>query len=60
MDDIGEVAEVAINYFETFFQLGTYDRMEECLNTVPQRITIDMKEELSRPYSVEEVKAALF
>ena len=60
MDDIGEVAEVAINYFETIFQSGTCDRMDECLNTVPQRITTDMKEELSRPYSVEEVKVALF
>ena len=60
VDDIGEVAEVAINYFETIFQSGTCDRMDECLDTVPQRITTDMKEELSRPYSVEEVKIALF
>ena len=60
MDDIGEMAEVAINYFETIFQSRTCDRMDECLNTVPQRITTDMKEELSRPYSVEEVKVALF
>ena len=35
MDDIGEVAEVAINYFETIFQSSTYDIMDECLNTVP-------------------------
>ena len=34
--------------------------MDECLNIAPQRITTDMKEELSRPYSVEEVKVALF
>ena len=60
VDDIGEMAEVAINYFETIFQSRTCDRMDECLNTVPQRITTDMKEELSRPYSVEEVKVALF
>ena len=60
VEDIGEVAEVAINYFETIFPSGTYERMEECLNTVPQRMNIDMKEELTRPYSVEEVKATLF
>ena len=60
MEDIGEVAEVAVNYFETNFHLGTCERMEECLNTVPQRMSTDMKEELSRSYSMEEVKAALF
>ena len=34
--------------------------MEECLNIVPQRMSVDMREELSRPYIVEEVKIALF
>ena len=29
-------------------------------HSFPQRMTIDMKEELSRPCSVEEVKATLF
>ena len=60
VEDIGEVVEVAVNYFETNFHLGTCERMEECLNTVPQRMSTDMKEELSRSYSMEEVKAALF
>ena len=60
MEDIRDVAEVAVNYFETIFHSGTYERMEECLNTVPQRMTTNMKEELSRPYNVEEVKASLF
>ncbi|XP_075640556.1 uncharacterized protein LOC142612338 [Castanea sativa] len=60
VEDIRDVAEVAVNYFETIFHLGTCERMEECLNTVPQRMTTDIREELSRPYSVEEVKAALF
>ena len=60
MENIGEVAEVAINYFETIFHSGTCESMEECLNTVPQKMTTEMTEELMRPYSVEEVKAALF
>lgn len=60
VEDIGELAEVAINYFETIFHSGTCERMEECLNTVSQRMTTDMKEELSKPYTGEEVKAALF
>ena len=60
VEDIGEVAEVAINYFETIFHLGTCERMEECLNTVLQKMTTEMTEELTRPYSVEKVKATLF
>ena len=34
--------------------------MEECLNTINRKITDDMLEVLSRLYSSEEVKAALF
>ena len=34
--------------------------MEECLNVVNRRMTEDMVEVLSRPYSSEEVKAASF
>ena len=59
MEDIRDVAKVAVNYFETIFHSGTCERMEECLNTVPQRMTTAMRVELSRP-TVEEVKAALF
>ena len=59
MEDIRDVAEMAVNYFETIFHSGTCERMEECLNTVPQRMTTAMRVELSRP-TVEEVKAALF
>ncbi|KAL0009322.1 hypothetical protein SO802_010824 [Lithocarpus litseifolius] len=42
------------------FTAGTCDKMEECLNTVNHRIIDNMLEMLSRPYSSEEVKAALF
>ena len=55
-----EVAEVAFDYFMNIFKAGTCDRMEECLNAVHQRLTTDMLEVLSRPYSREEVSAVLF
>ena len=55
-----EVAEVASDYFMNIFKAGTCDRMEECLNAVHQRLTTDMLEVLSRSYSREEVRAALF
>ena len=57
MEDIGKVAT---NYFENMFHSCTCDWMEECLDIVPQRMTTNMLEILSKPFSVEEVKIALF
>lgn len=54
------VVGVAIEYFENIFRSGTCQRMEECLNAVQQKVTSDMQEALSREYSAEEMKAALF
>ena len=34
--------------------------MDVCLNTVNHKITLEMLEELSRDYTVEEIKAVLF
>ena len=60
MEEVEEVAEVASNYFMDIFKAGTCDRMEDCLTTVTNKLTDDMQEVLSRPYSSEEVKVALF
>ncbi|KAK9998700.1 hypothetical protein SO802_018303 [Lithocarpus litseifolius] len=60
VEEVEEVAEVASDYFMKIFIVGTCDRMEDCLNTVPTKLTNDMQEVLSRPYSNEEVRAALF
>ena len=58
---VAEVAfEVASDYFTNIFKAGTCDRIEECLSTVNQKITDDMLEVLSRPFSSDEVKATLF
>ena len=55
-----EVADVASDYFMNIFKVGTCDRMEECLNAVHRRLIDDMLEVLSRPYSSDEVRVALF
>ena len=60
MEEVDEVADVASDYFMNIFKEGACDRMEECLDTVNHKITDDMLEVLTRPYSSEEVKAALF
>ena len=54
------MAAVASDYIMNIFTAGTCDRMEECLNTINHRITDDMLDVLSKPYSNEEVKLALF
>ena len=37
-----DIAEVATNYFDSLFNVGTYDQIDECLNVVEHRITPDM------------------
>ena len=60
VEEVDKVVEVASEYFMNIFKASTCDRMEECLNTVNRKITDDMLEVLSRSYSNEEVKVALF
>ena len=54
------MVDMTSDYFMNIFKASTYDRMEECLNTVNQKIIDDMMEVLSKPYSSEKVKAMLF
>ena len=60
VEEVDEVAEVAYDYFMNIFKAGTCDRMEECLDAIHRRLTVDMLEVLSRPYNSEEVRIALF
>jgi len=60
VEEVDKVADVALDYFMNICKEGPCDRMEECLDTVNHKITDDMLEVLTRPYSSEEVKATLF
>ena len=60
MEEIEDIAGVITNYFETIFEAGDCSRMEECLSAVPQKVTMDMREILSREFSADEIKVALF
>ena len=51
---------VASDYFENLFQAGASDRMEECLDAVPQMVTEEMQETLFGEFIADEVRAALF
>ena len=41
------MVEVASDYFHTLFHAVASDQMEECLNAVHTRVTVDMKVVLS-------------
>ncbi|XP_075662942.1 uncharacterized protein LOC142632422 [Castanea sativa] len=60
VDEIEDVAEVAVHYFENIFSSGVCDRMDECLNAVNHKMSSDMLHILSSEFSADEVKLALF
>lgn len=38
-----DIAQVATNYFDSLFNAGTCSQMDECLNTVMSKVTLDMQ-----------------
>jgi len=60
VEEIEDIAGVVTNYFLIIFEAGDCSRMDECLSVVPQKVTTDMQETLSREFNAEEIKATLF
>ena len=60
VEELEEVVEVATDYFNNLFSVGKADQMEECLNTVPIKVTDNMQEVLLGEFIAEEVKVGLF
>ncbi|XP_075636927.1 uncharacterized protein LOC142609203 [Castanea sativa] len=60
VEELEEVVVATFDYFQTLFQAGACDRMEECLDAVPQMVTEEMQEALSWEFIVEDVKVTLF
>ena len=58
--ELEEVVEVATDYFNNLFSVGKADKMEECLNTVPIKVTNNMQEVFLGEFTAEEVKVAQF
>ena len=54
------MAGVAVQYFNNIFSSGPCTRIEECLEAVPQKVTLDMQQTLTNDFNAEEIKAALF
>ena len=59
-EEIEEVAGVAVDYFNNMFSKGSCNRIEECLDAVQPKVSIEMQQTLSSKFSVDEIKAALF
>ena len=60
VEEIEDIADVATDYFKTLFNSEGNGQMDDCLNTVNHRVTLEMLEELSRDYTAGEIKAVLF
>ena len=43
MEEVEEIVEVATNYFDSLFNAGVCDQIQECLNAVEHRITPDIE-----------------
>ena len=55
-----DIARVAISYFGNLFSAGVCDRIEECLQAIPCKVTEEMRQSLSREVSADEIREALF
>ena len=60
LEELEDVAGVAVQYFNDLFLSGPCTRIDECLEAVPQKVTIDMQQALSCDFTADEIKEALF
>ena len=60
MEEVEDIARVAVDYFDNRFSAGSCHEMEECLSTISARVTIGMQEMLSRDFIADEIKEAVF
>jgi len=43
VEDVEDIAKVAIDYFDNLFSVGSCDQMEECLESVSVKVTPKMQ-----------------
>ena len=55
-----DITQVAINYFENLFNVGTCTQVDDCLNTVEHKLTPNMQQILSSDFTTDEIKTAVF
>ena len=55
-----QIAQVAESYFQELFSTAQPQNMESVLQAVQRKVTPHMNERLTRPYTANEVRLALF
>jgi len=60
MEEEEEIAVVATDYFVSLFIAGTFSQIDDCLNTVPNKLNSEMQQTLTSDFTDDEIKAALF
>ena len=55
-----QIAQVAESYFQELFSATQPQNMESLLQLVQRKVTPHMNESLTRPYTANEVRLALF
>ena len=60
MEKVEDIARVAVDYLDNLFCAGSCNQMEECLSTVSAKVTLDMQDMLSRDFTADETKEAVF
>ena len=52
LEDIDDVAGVAVQYFNHLFSRGPCPRIEECLEAVPHKVTSEMQQILTDEFKI--------
>ena len=60
VEDIKDVAGVAVQYFNHLFSRGPCSRIEECIEAIPHKVTSEMQQILTDEFNEDEIKATLF
>ena len=60
VEEMEDVARVTVDYFDKLFCAGSCNQMEECLSIVSTKVCPAMQDMLSRDFTVDEIKEAVF
>ena len=60
VEEVEDITQVAINYFENLFNVSTCTQVDDCLNTVEHKLIPNMQQILSSDFTTDEIKTAVF
>ena len=60
VEEMEDVPRVAIDYFDNLFYASSCIQMGECLSTVSAKVSPAMQDMLSRDFTANELKEAIF